>query len=398
MNNYGFLSVVPPLLTIFVALYSKNVLLALVCGILSGSLILADFNPFYALIDTVENHVLKEVSSGAQVQVILIMFIIGGFVKLLEVSGGASAFASKLTSLVTSRAKAQLLVWFSGLAIFFTDSGNSLIVGPLYRPVFDRFKICREKLAYIIDTTSSPISILIPFIGWGAYITALIEKSYTEIGLEENAFSVLIKVIPYQFYAFLALSTVPIMIVLGKDYGPMLRSQQALENSVDNKVSSSNDILVNEPIVNHTVPVSGPQNKVGLFLYPLGVMLLLVGGLIAWHATHGGLSSVHIRSTLAIAYLTASLTCMEMMRRHQSKSYSESLSVFIYRVSTRLVIKFCHQRSTYGELPCVYFCWSYRPHVFSDDSVCLRRGYFTINWVIIRHICNTDVYRYSCWV
>jgi Na+/H+ antiporter NhaC len=329
MNDYGFLSVVPPLLTIFVALYSKNVLLALVCGILSGSLIIADFNPFYALIDTVENHVLKEVSSGAQVQVILIMFIIGGFVKLLEVSGGASAFASKLTSLVTSRAKAQLLVWFSGLAIFFTDSGNSLIVGPLYRPVFDRFKICREKLAYIIDTTSSPISILIPFIGWGAYITALIEKSYTEIGLEENAFSVLIKVIPYQFYAFLALATVPILIILGKDYGPMLRSQQALENSVDNKVSSSNDILVNEPIVNHTASVSGPQDKVGLFLYPLGVMLLLVGGLIAWHATHGGLSSVHIRSTLAIAYLTASLTCMEMMRRHQSKSYSESLSVFI---------------------------------------------------------------------
>jgi Na+/H+ antiporter NhaC len=329
MTDYGFLSVVPPLLTIFVALYSKNVLLALVCGILSGSFIIADFNPFYALVDTMENHVLKEVSSGAQVQVILIMFIIGGFVKLLEVSGGASAFASKLTLLVTSRAKAQLLVWFSGLAIFFTDSGNSLIVGPLYRPVFDRFKICREKLAYIIDTTSSPISILIPFIGWGAYITALIEKSYTEIGLEENAFSVLIKVIPYQFYAFLALATVPILILLGKDYGPMLGSQQALESIENNKVPTTNDPLVNEPGLNHPAPVSDPQAKVGLFLYPLGVMLLLVGGLITWHATHGGLSSVHIRSTLAIAYLTASLTCMEMMRRHQSKSYSESLSVFI---------------------------------------------------------------------
>jgi len=334
MTDYGFLSVVPPLLTIFVALYSKNVLLALVCGILSGSFIIADFNPFYALVDTMENHVLKEVSSGAQVQVILIMFIIGGFVKLLEVSGGASAFASKLTLLVTSRAKAQLLVWFSGLAIFFTDSGNSLIVGPLYRPVFDRFKICREKLAYIIDTTSSPISILIPFIGWGAYITALIEKSYTEIGLEENAFSVLIKVIPYQFYAFLALATVPILILLGKDYGPMLGSQQALESRESNKVPTTNDPLVNDPVVNepglnHPAPVGDPQAKVGLFLYPLGVMLLLVGGLITWHATHGGLSSVHIRSTLAIAYLTASLTCMEMMRRHQSKSYSESLSVFI---------------------------------------------------------------------
>jgi Na+/H+ antiporter NhaC len=339
MNDYGFLSVIPPLLTIFVALYSKNVLLALSCGILSGALILANFNPFYAILDTMENHVLKEITTGSQVQVILIMFIIGGFVKLLEVSGGASAFASKLTSLVTSRAKAQLLVWLSGLGIFFTDSGNSLIVGPLYRSVFDEFKICREKLAYIIDTTSSPISILIPFIGWGAYITSLIEKSYTEIGLEENAFSVLINVIPYQFYAFLALATVPILIILGKEYGPMKRSQERISNNLQAKSSLSKNFLVNEPlvidaevkntVVKNTEAVNSSKDKIGLFLYPLGVMLLLIAGLIIWHATHGGLSSVHIRSTLAIAYLTASLTCMEMMRRHQSKSYSESLSVFI---------------------------------------------------------------------
>jgi Na+/H+ antiporter NhaC len=339
MNDYGFLSVIPPLLTIFVALYSKNVLLALSCGILSGALILANFNPFYAILDTMENHVLKEITTGSQVQVILIMFIIGGFVKLLEVSGGASAFASKLTSLVTSRAKAQFLVWLSGLGIFFTDSGNSLIVGPLYRSVFDEFKICREKLAYIIDTTSSPISILIPFIGWGAYITSLIEKSYTEIGLEENAFSVLINVIPYQFYAFLALATVPILIILGKEYGPMKRSQERISNNLQAKSSLSKNFLVNEPlvidaevkntVVKNTEAVNSSKDKIGLFLYPLGVMLLLIAGLIIWHATHGGLSSVHIRSTLAIAYLTASLTCMEMMRRHQSKSYSESLSVFI---------------------------------------------------------------------
>ncbi|MFT7006037.1 MAG: Na+/H+ antiporter NhaC [Colwellia sp.] len=339
MNDYGFLSVIPPLLTIFVALYSKNVLLALSCGILSGALILANFNPFYAILDTMENHVLKEITTGSQVQVILIMFIIGGFVKLLEVSGGASAFASKLTSLVTSRAKAQFLVWLSGLGIFFTDSGNSLIVGPLYRSVFDEFKICREKLAYIIDTTSSPISILIPFIGWGAYITSLIEKSYTEIGLEENAFSVLINVIPYQFYAFLALATVPILIILGKEYGPMKRSQERVVNNYSVNDRSVNDAeikntvvkgtAIKETAVKDTEAVNGSTDKVGLFLYPLGVMLLLIASLIIWHATHDGLSSVHIRSTLAIAYLTASLTCMEMMRRHQSKSYSESLSVFI---------------------------------------------------------------------
>jgi Na+/H+ antiporter NhaC len=320
MNDYGFLSLVPPLLTIAVALYSKNVLFALVTGILCGSLIITDFNPFYAILNAMEDQVLKEVTTGSQVQVILIVFVIGGFVKLLEVSGGAAAFALKLSRFVTSPAKAQILVWFSGLGIFFTDSGNSLIVGPLYRSVFDELKICREKLAYILDTTSSPISILVPFIAWGAYITSLIDKSYAEIGLTEEAFTVLLKVFPYQFYAFLALATVPIVIFFGKDFGPMRAAQERVSDSAENAIAQV------EPGFKTGSPNS---DRIDIFLYPLGVMLSLIGGLITWHATHDGISSTHIYSTLAISYLAASLTCMEMMRRHQSISYAESLLVFI---------------------------------------------------------------------
>ncbi|MFT6408648.1 MAG: Na+/H+ antiporter NhaC, partial [Arenicella sp.] len=321
MNDYGFLSIVPPLLTIVVALYSRNVLFALITGIFSGALIIADFNPFYAILEAMENQVLKEVTTGSQVQVILIIFVIGGFVKLLEVSGGAAAFAQKLTRFVTSPAKAQLLVWLSGLGIFFTDSGNSLIIGPLYRSVFDQLKISREKLAYILDTTSSPISILIPFIAWGAYITSLIDKAYAEIGLTENAFSVLLKVFPYQFYAFLALVSVPIIIFIGKDYGPMREAQERLKSKPDVEIELIEDA---KSTANRFT-----SERVEVFLYPLAVMLLLISGLIVWHATHGGLSSTHIYSTLAIAYLAASFTCMEMMRRYQSTSYSESLEIFI---------------------------------------------------------------------
>ena len=83
MDDYGILSIVPPLLTIAVALYSKNVLLALISGILSGSLIITNFNPFNALLNAIENQVLSEIVDGTQVQVILVIFIIGGFVKLL---------------------------------------------------------------------------------------------------------------------------------------------------------------------------------------------------------------------------------------------------------------------------------------------------------------------------
>jgi Na+/H+ antiporter NhaC len=320
VNDYGFLSVVPPLLTIAVALYSKNVVFALAAGIMSGSLIIADFNPFYAILNAMEEQVLKEVTTGSQVQVILIVFVIGGFVKLLEVSGGARAFAHKLSSFVTSPAKAQILVWLSGLGIFFTDSGNSLIVGPLYRPVFDDLKVCREKLAYILDTTSSPISILVPFIAWGAYITSLIGKSYAEIGLTEDAFAVLLKVFPYQFYAFLALATVPIVIFSGKDFGPMRQAQQRVTQLPEKEIC---------PVEPKLETASPNDERIDIFLYPLGVMLSLIGVLITWHATHDGLSSKHIYSTLAISYLAASLSCMEMMRRHQSMSYSQSLAVFI---------------------------------------------------------------------
>jgi Na+/H+ antiporter NhaC len=322
MQDYGFLSVVPPLLTIFVAIYSRNVVLALIIGILSGSLILTGFNPFAAILNSVEDQVLQEIAAGTQVQVILAIMIIGGFVNLLEQSGGARAFASSISRIISTGAKAQVVAWLSGLAIFFTDSGNALIIGPLYRSVFDRFKLCREKLAYILDTTASPISILIPFIGWGAYIMSLIEASYDEIGLTENAFSVLLNVFPYQFYAFLALLTVPIVIWTRRDYGPMLRVQKQylIDRAKEESTSAATAVVEAE---------TDTSDHMAIFLYPLGVMLLMVGSLITWHWNHDGVTGVHIRSTLAISYLTASMTCAIMMRRYKSVPYTESLNIFI---------------------------------------------------------------------
>jgi Na+/H+ antiporter NhaC len=322
MQDYGFLSIVPPLLTIVLAIYSKNVIFALIFGIISGSLIITNFHPFDALLNAIEDQVMAEISRGTQVQVILTTMIIGGFVNLLDVSGGARAFAKKMTTVVSTGAKAQLLTWLSGLAIFFTDSGNSLIIGPLYRSVYDQFKLAREKLAYILDTTSAPISILIPFIGWGAYIMSLIENSYAEVGLTENAFSVLLHVLPYQFYAFLALLTVPIVIFTGKDYGPMKRAQAQYLADLENAPPKVATVSADEAAATN-------DDRLGIFLYPLGVMLLLVAGLISWHWNHDGITGVHIRSSLTIAYLAASLTCAELMRRHKSVSYSESLDIFI---------------------------------------------------------------------
>ena len=323
MDEYGILSIAPPILTVFVAIYSRNVILALIVGILFGSLIITDFHPFYAILDSIENQVLSEFANGTQVQVILVILIIGGFVRMLDVSGGARAFARHMTKVVSTPARAQILAWMTGLGIFFTDSGNSLIVGPLYRSVFREFKICKEKLAYILDTTSSPISILIPFIGWGAYIMSLIDKSYAEIGLTENSFAVLIKVIPYQFYAFLALLSVPIVVFSGREFGPMLRAQQlylSSDSTAEAKAGQDAPAVEKPPAT---------EDRLSTFIVPLFVMLSLVIGLITWHAMHDGVTGIHIRSTLIIGYLSASLTCAVMMYRYNSVSFNKSLRTFV---------------------------------------------------------------------
>jgi Na+/H+ antiporter NhaC len=323
VHDYGFLSIVPPILTVVLAIYSRNVILALAFGIGCGSLILTGFHPFNALLNAIEAQVLSEISRGTQAQVILVIMVIGGFVKLLEVSGGARAFARYMLTAVSTPVKAQLLAWLSGLGIFFTDSGNSLIIGPLYRSVFDEFRLCREKLAYILDTTSSPISILIPFIGWGAYIMGLIEQAYQEIGLTENPFSVLVSVIPFQFYAFLALLSVPIVVLGKRDYGPMLAAQRRYIRELAAAQTTPGIAIVpagEEPAV---------TDRLQIFLAPLGVMLVLVIGLFIWHGTHDGVTSIHIRSTLVIAYLSASLTCAFMMRHYHGVTFGRSLSVFV---------------------------------------------------------------------
>ena len=307
MDEASILSIVPPVLTILVALYSKNVIVALIVGILSGSLIITEFRPFAAILDAIENQVLcgiyeRHTVPGADHD--------DGDRWICKVARGLR-WCQGVRQAHAGYRQHQGQSPAARLGIrpgdIFTDSGNSLIIGPLYRSVFDEFKLCREKLAYILDTTSSPISILIPFIGWGAYIMSLIEKSYAEIGLTENEFTVLIKVIPYNFYAFLALLTVPVVIMTGKDYGPMLRIQNdpaSLRSSAPTESDSGEDQAASTPV--------------GMFLYPLGVMLGLVTVLISWHATHDGITGAHIRSTLIISYLTASLTTMELMRRHQA--------------------------------------------------------------------------------
>tara|TARA_R110001583_G_scaffold6598_16_gene33451 strand:- start:6576 stop:8120 length:1545 start_codon:yes stop_codon:yes gene_type:complete len=334
MDNYGILSIIPPLLSIFLAIYSRNVIFSLAAGAFVGSLILADFNPFFAIVNLIEQHVYIQVSVGSNTQVLLVILVIGGFVHLLEKSGGATAFSTVIVKYVSTPARGQVSAWLAGISIFFTDSGNALIVGPLFKPVFEKLNVCKEKLAYIIDTTASPVSILVPFIGWGVYIMSLIENSYKDIGLTEQPFSVLLNVWPYQFYAILALLSIPMILSTGKDFGPMAKAQ-AKHNSARKR---QEETLIQQTAVE--IGRDPSQTKLSTFLVPISVMLFSLIGFLSYFAYTEGIKTVHVRSGILLAYLFASFACAYLMKQRKAITYNESLNSFVTGMEKLILICF----------------------------------------------------------
>ncbi|MEZ5758507.1 MAG: Na+/H+ antiporter NhaC family protein [Emcibacteraceae bacterium] len=324
MESYGVLSVIPPLLSVALAIYTRNIILALTAGALSGTLILNHFNPFFATVSLMRDHRFVEVSSPSNTQVILITLIIGGFVNLLEQSGGAKAFSSVMVKLVSNKVKGQLATWLSGISVFFSDTANSLIVGPLFRPVFRELKICREKLAYIIDTTAAPVVILVPVASWGVYIMSLIENSYSGMGVKADPFSVLLEVWPYQFYAFLALFAVPMFISTGKDFGPMAAAQKRFLEELGKTENISE--------------AKKEETKLIVVILPFAIMAATLAAVLGYYAMTEGVKSVHVNAGLCLSYLFASMGCAYVMKRYQQITYDRSMELFFEGVGNLISV------------------------------------------------------------
>ena len=203
--NYGILSLIPAILAVGLAFWTKNVVLSLIISLFVGTLIIASWNPWIAMQDMFSNYLFVNITDSGNAQTIIMMSFVGGFVALLEKSGGAKAFASAIAKRVKSKSTSQFCGWLGGLAIFFSDSGNCLILGPIFRPIFDRLKVSRAKLAYILDSTASPVCILVPITGWGVYIMSIIATEFENLGIEGSDMGTFVAAIPYQFYAILAL-------------------------------------------------------------------------------------------------------------------------------------------------------------------------------------------------
>lgn len=221
----GFWAIVPPLLTIVLAIITKEVLLSLFIGVYTGCLIIVGWNPLAGMEKMVEIIVAK-LTDPWNMQVLIIVVMLGGLIGLLTRSGGSTAFGNLLGRRIKTKKGAQGATWLIGLMIFFDDYFNALTNGAIMRPISDKFGVSREKLSYIIDSTAVGICLIVPLSSWVAFLCSLIADSYATAGVEEDAFKAFLMCIPYNYYAWLSIIMVIVVVALGLDFGPMAKAEK----------------------------------------------------------------------------------------------------------------------------------------------------------------------------
>lgn len=254
----------PSVAALIAVLVTRRVIAGLWLGAFCGALLLADGNPFAAAVDLVSRHTLPTLTDRWNLCVIIFTLVMGGFVALLEAGGGMAALADRFIRRGRHpRRAAELGAAGLGLACFYDGLANALLVGRIMRPLADRTGVSRLRLAYIVDSLSSPVACLAFVSTWIAYQLSMIQKGYEQAGLTTNAYEVFVRSIPFNFYCWFAIALVGLTILREWNLGAMAR----LPNSVNSLPEERGG------------PMPEPTSAIAL-LHAVVPVLVLVFGLV----------------------------------------------------------------------------------------------------------------------
>ena len=293
-----WMSILPPLIAIGMALIFKEVIISLFVGIWVGAFIAGGlrFQGFLgvirSLLETVEHYIIKALNDGGHLSVLVFSLLIGGMVAIISRNGGMAGVVQRLTKYARTPKSAQFITWLLGVAIFFDDYANTLIVGNTMRSVTDRFRISREKLAYIVDSTAAPVASV-------AFITTWIgaELGYIGDGIkfvpalaEMTPYAVFIESLKYSFYPVLTLAFILMLILGRRDYGPMLRAELRARKTGEVKATSL-DAEVGEEQEDLSPLPGAPLRARNAIIPVLVVIVMTIVGLLStgFASVYGGL-------------------------------------------------------------------------------------------------------------
>ena len=213
-----FWALVPPVVAIGLALITKEVYSSLFIGIAVGGILYSGGSFERTVVHIFQDGIIGVLTDESKVGILLFLVVLGAMVSLMNKAGGSAAFGRFAAKGIKTRVGAQLATILLGVTIFIDDYFNCLTVGSVMRPVTDKFKVSRAKLAYLIDATAAPVCIIAPISSWAAAVTGFVEG--------EDGFSIFIQAIPYNFYALLTIAMMVGMVLMKVEFGPMLKHER----------------------------------------------------------------------------------------------------------------------------------------------------------------------------
>ena len=227
-------SLLPPLVAIFLAILLRKPIVALFAGVWVGAFLVlraTDTGAIAAthksLVDVFDVYFASEFRDRARVEIVLFVIFMLAMVGILTKAGGIRGIMNKIASLAQDARRTQIATWFMGLAIFFDDYANTILVGSTMRPLADKFRIAREKLAYIVDSTAAPVAGVSLLSTWIAFEVSTFSAQLPDAGLApSDGYAVFLQTLPYRFYCWFTLLFVGFVVFSGRDFGPMLTAER----------------------------------------------------------------------------------------------------------------------------------------------------------------------------
>lgn len=310
-----WLSVMPPIIAILLALLFKEVILSLFIGIWTGAFIVGGMRVeslYYFMLSiwrVVEKYMVNALIDSGHMAIIIFSLLISGMVAVISRNGGMAGIVGKLSRIARSAKSSQFATWLLGIAIFFDDYANTLIVGNTMRQVTDKFRVSREKLAYLVDSTAAPVASI-------AFITTWIgaELGYIGDGIQLiddpnftlTPYAIFLSSLKYSFYPVLALLFMAILIFTGRDFGPMYKAE--LRARTLGQVSGTNKEAAEEKLEDLSPVPNAPNNWLHAFIPVMVVIMVTILGLV-----ETGLSALYGQLSGA-GHLVGALTWGEVWR------------------------------------------------------------------------------------
>jgi len=311
MAEFGVLSLLPPLVAIILAIWTKRVVLALFAGVWVGGWMVSGWNPITGTTQTLD-WIVASATDDWNAKILLFDFLIGAGVGLVYKSGGAFAVGRALAGRVRSSRGASVMGWLLGVLIFFDDYANTIIVGNTMRPITDRTRVSREMLAYIDDSTAAPVAGLALVSTWIGYEVGLIGDAFKELHADltsvGGAYGAWLHSVPFRFYSIFAIILVFLVAYFHRHYGPMLQAEM--------RARTTGKVLRDgaKPLMTTEIDLGIPKENgsVHFFIWPI-LALVFVTLLGMWYSgggytayAEGGIKSVLGNADSALALLWGS--------------------------------------------------------------------------------------------